>query len=156
LILDGCVEATVVLESSAVQIVHWHCLHDGEALRSERCHTHHVLSLSQDGCCQLVDGRTRVVVDPATAVLHRPGASYRTLHPYGCNDSGVSIAFRTDVAEEALSRSPRPRRGQGPMATVAARPMRLALQQLVMAWRRRGGFDVDALALEEVTLEMLA
>ncbi len=156
LILDGCVESRVILESRAVQIVHWHCLHDGEALRSERCHTHHVLTVCDDGCCQLVDGRTRVVVDTATAVLHRPGATYRTLHPRGCNDSGISIAFRDDIAEEALARHKRARRSDAPMATVTARPMRLAMQQLVMTWRRRGGLDVDTIAMEELAVEMLA
>lgn len=156
LILDGCVEASTVLDGPIAQIVHWHCLKDGDALRSERCHTHHVLAVSQCGCCQLVDGRTRVVVDSATAVLHRPGASYRTLHPYGCNDTGISIAYRRDVADDVLSRVARGGGGDGPMAVVSARPMRLALRQMIFAWRRRAGAAVDGVAMEELALEMLA
>ncbi len=155
LILDGCVEATVVLDSPVAQIVHWHCLEDGDALRSERCHTHHVLAVSQRGCCQLVDGRTRVVVDAATAVLHRPGASYRTLHPYGCNDTGISIAFRRDLADDVFARVAKSRRDH-PMAMVAARPMRLALHQMILAWRRRAGATVDDVSMEELALDMLA
>lgn len=155
LILDGCVEATTVLDSPIAQVVHWHCLRDGDALRSERCHTHHVLAVSQNGCCHLEDGRTRVVVDPATAVLHRPGASYRTYHPYGCNDSGISIAFRGDVAEEALARCGVHRAHDRPMAVVAARPMRLALRQFILALRYREGRTVDSFVLEELALQML-
>jgi AraC-like DNA-binding protein len=155
LILDGCVEATTVLDSPIAQVVHWHCLRDGDALRSERCHTHHVLAVSQNGCCHLEDGSTRVVVDPATAVLHRPGASYRTYHPYGCNDSGISIAFRGDVAEEALARCGHDRAPDRPMAMVAARPMRLALRQFIFALRHREGRAVDPFVLEELALQML-
>ena len=153
LVLDGCAEVETVHESAIVQVILWHCLHEGDALQSERCHTHHVLSVSLDGACQLHDGRRRFIVDPATAVLHRPGSAYRTTHPYGCCDSGMNIAFRADVVDDAETFARRP--ADAPAVTVAMRPMRLALAQLVLALRCRSGLDVDPVAMDEMSLELL-
>jgi len=154
LTLDGCVAVETVHESELVQVVHWRCLCDGDALRSERCHTHHVLAVGFDGSCELRDGRRRVFMDPASAVLHRPGASYRTFHPQGCNDTGVSIAYRADVAEDVFEKA-RVGRVPCPTITVATRPMRLALQHLVMAIRSQRGLPVDPIAMDELALDML-
>lgn len=154
LALDGCVSVRNVHESAIVQVVLWHCLCEGDALLSERCHTNHVLAVSLDGACQLHDGGRHFIMDPATAILHRPGSVYRTTHPYGCDDSGISIAFREDVASEAY-RSIRPR-ADAPAVTVAMRPMRLALGQMVLALRRRDGLEVDPVEMDEIALELLA
>jgi AraC family transcriptional regulator len=153
LALDGCVAVRVIHESPISQMVLWHCLCEGDALRAERCHSHHVLSVSLDGACQIHDGRRRVIMDPATAVLHRPGSAYRTTHPYGCNDSGISIAFRDDVARDVYPPT-RPRSG-APSVTVAIRPLRLALRQIVLALRRRDGLGVDPVVMDEIALELL-
>ncbi len=152
LALDGCVAVDVIHESPIIQIVCWHCLCEGDALRAERCHSHHVLSVSLDGACQIHDGRRRIIMDPATAVLHRPGSAYRTTHPYGCNDSGISIAFRDDVARDVYTR---PRSG-APSVTIAIRPLRLALRQIVLALRQRDGLAVDPVVMDEIALELLA
>ncbi len=153
LALDGCVAVETVHESAIVQVVLWRCLCEGDALRAERCHSHHVLAVSLDGACQIHDGGRRVIMDPATAILHRPGSAYRTTHPYGCNDSGLSIAFAEDVASEVV-RSKRPRTDT-PAVTVAMRPMRLALGQMILALRQRDGHEVDPVAMDEIALEML-
>ena len=153
LALDGCVAVETVHESPIVQVVLWHCLCEGDALRAERCHSHHVLAVSLDGACQIHDGGRRVIMDPATAVFHRPGSAYRTTHPYGCNDSGISVAYRDDVARDVFAKV-RPRSG-APSVTVAIRPLRLALRQMVLALRRRDGLDVDPVAMDEIALEML-
>ncbi|HEX5133439.1 MAG TPA: AraC family transcriptional regulator [Candidatus Krumholzibacteria bacterium] len=154
LALDGCVAVETVHESAVVQVVLWHCLCEGDALLAERCHSHHVLAVSLDGACQIHDGPRRIIMDPATAVFHQPGSAYRTTHPYGCNDTGISIAFRDDVARDVF-RSIRPRTG-APSVTIAMRPMRIALQQMVLALRQRDGLHVDPVAMDEVALEMLA
>jgi AraC-like DNA-binding protein len=151
LALDGCVAVETVHESAIVQVVLWRCLCEGDALRAERCHHHHVLSVSLDGACQIHDGRRRILMDPATAVLHRPGSAYRTTHPYGCNDTGISIAFRADVAADVLGA----RRGDPPSVSLAARPMRLALGQMILSLRQRAGKDVDPVAVDEIALELL-
>jgi AraC-like DNA-binding protein len=153
LALDGCVAVETVHQSPMMQVVHWHCLCEGDALLAERCHTHHVLAVSLDGACQVHDGNRRIILDPASAVFHRPGSAYRTTHPYGCNDSGISIAFREDVIDDVVGNLFR--RHDAPSVAVAIRPMRLALQQMVLVMRCRDGLDVDPVAMDEIALEML-
>jgi len=154
LALDGCVSLENVHSSEIVQVVLWHCLCEGESLRSERSHSNHVLAISLDGACCLHDGPRGFVVDPASAVLHRPGSAYRTTHPFGCDDTGVNIAFRDDVAREAFeSHHFKP---DGPAVTIAMRPMRLALGQLVLALRSRCGLEADPVAMDEIALELLS
>jgi AraC-like DNA-binding protein len=153
LALDGCVQVDVVHHSPIVQVVLWRCLCEGAALQAERCHTSHVLTVGLDGSCQVHDGSRRVIIDPATAIFHRPGSAYRTTHPYGCNDSGLSIAFRDDIARDAY-RTIGPRSG-APSIAIAIRPMRLALGQMVLALRQRDGLEVDPVAMDEIALELL-
>ena len=155
--LDGCVASTVVLESPALQIIHWHCMHDGDALRAERSHTAYVVSLVQSGACRVHDGPWSATVDPATALLHRPGAAYRTTHPFGLHDTGWSIAYDESVAADLLDRiGVGPPTWARPSFTLATRPALEVLRQFILVKRRLEGHAVDAVALEELCLELLA
>ncbi|HEU4363976.1 MAG TPA: AraC family transcriptional regulator [Candidatus Krumholzibacteria bacterium] len=153
LALDGCVRVETIHESPIVHVVLWQCLCEGDALRAERCHTHHVLTMNLDGACQVHEGSRRTILDPAAALFHRPDSPYRTSHPYGCSDSGISVAYRDDVARDVLA-AVRPR-SDGPSVTIAMHPLRLALRQMILALRRRDGRDVDPVAMDEIALELL-
>lgn len=91
-----CVTSAVVHGGPGLQVTAWRCMHDGPALRSERHHTHVVLSVLRIGACEIVEGRWRRTLDPAAAVVHRPGATYRTRHPHGLGDAGFSLAFSAE------------------------------------------------------------
>jgi len=153
--LDGCVRAVVVHDGGVVQIVHWRCLRDGDALRAERTHTHYVVSLLHAGACSIAQGRWTATLDAATAVLHRPGSTYRTLHPFGCCDAGWSLAFDRETAEDLIGRC-----GARPWScdatAISTAPARDMLAPLVLLQRLRRRLPVDDLAVEELSLELLA
>lgn len=154
--LDGCVASTIVHEGPSIQIIHWHCMHDGDALRAERSHTAFVLSLVQTGACRVHDGPWSATVDPATALLHRPGAAYRTTHPFGVHDSGWSIALDESVVYDEFDRiGLRPDAWLRPSFTTTTRPALVALKQFVLVRRRLQGYFVDPIAIEELCIELL-
>ena len=154
--LESCVTAHTILRGPVAQIVQWRCRRDGEALRTERHHTTYVLSLVASGACWVHDGRWHATVDPVNALLHRPGSTYRTTHPYGFIDSGWNVAYDRDVADEVLSFAG-VSRGLWirPALTVATRPVHLGMRQLVATARQRSGCSIGALELEELALELL-
>lgn len=146
----GCVEARVVHDSELVQVTAWRCLRDDEALRAERRQTHHVLTLLRTGTCAIEQGRRRTTLDPCTALLHRPGSTYRTLHPHGHGDAGWSLAFADSVADELLRHGPAPR----PARAITLAPSVL-VAPLLLLQRARLGRAVDELALETAGLDLL-
>ena len=146
----GCVEARVVHDGESVQVTAWRCLRDDEELRAERRQTHHVLTLLRTGTCAIEQGRRRTALDPCTALLHRPGATYRTHHPHGHGDAGWSLAFSESVADELLRHGPAPR----PSRAITIAPSALAPQVLALQRARLGRPD-DPLSLEEASLDLL-
>ena len=142
-----------VHDSAITSIAYHRCLCGGEYLSSERCQNHHVLSVVLTGCPVVYDGARRYLADPATALLHRPGSTYRTPHSCACNDSGIFIAFRYDVAHEVYRRLSR--RDDAPTISLTVRPMRAALRQLVLGIRASRGLRADAVAMDEIVMDML-
>lgn len=154
--VDGCVRAEVVHDGEMVQVAHWECLEDREALRAERTHTHWVVSLLHTGACGIRQGRWEVTGDPTTAIVHRPGTTYRTTHPFGCCDRGWSLAFDREAAEDALGRvGIDPSRWSRPSTTARAAPIRELLDHLVLLHRLRLRRPVDDVTVEELALELL-
>lgn len=154
--LDGCVRAGVVHDGDLVQVVHWKCLEDREALRAERTHTHWVISLLHAGACGIAQGRWEATTDPTTAVVHRPGSTYRTSHPFGCCDEGWSIAFDPDAADDALARvGIDASRWARPSTTARAAPVRELMDHLVLLHRLRLHRPIDDVAVEELALDLL-
>jgi AraC-like DNA-binding protein len=151
--LDSCVDSRVLHRDPVVQIVAWRCRHDGEALRVERTHTHHVVSLLHTRACTIRQGRWSATLDPATAVVHRPGATYRTGHPWGCGDAGWSLAYREDAAADVLGRcrAPDPSR---PSRAVTTRTLRGLWPALEALHRTEGG--QDDLEVGELALDLFA
>lgn len=154
--LDGCVRAEVVHDGGLVQVAHWKCLEDRDALRAERTHTHWVVSLLHTGACGVRQGRWDATVDPATAVVHRPGTTYRTRHPFGCCDGGWSVAFDPEAAADALGRvGIDPGRWARPTVTARAAPVRELLDHLVLLHRMRLRRPIDDVTVEELALDLL-
>jgi len=155
--LETCVASEVVYRSAALQVVHWDCQHDGEALRAERSHTTYVLSIVHKGMCTAHDGSWDVLLDSSTALLHRPGAAYRTMHPHGCIDSGWSVAFRRDLAEDILERCGALHGSwDRPSALLSSGPARARLDRFIAVERARHGQAVDPLFMDELWLQLLA
>jgi AraC-like DNA-binding protein len=154
--LDGCVRVDVVHNGDLVQVAHWKCLEDREALRAERTHTHWVVSLLHTGACAVHQGRWEATGDPATAIVHQPGSTYRTTHPFGCCDEGWSIAFDREAAEDALARvGIDPARWSRPTSTARAAPIRDLLEHLILLHRLRLHRAIDDVSVEELGLELL-
>jgi len=154
--LASCVASHTLLDSPVARIVQWRCIHDGDALRAERVHSTYVLSLISSGACRVHDGRWHATVDPVNALLHKPGSTYRTSHPYGCIDSGWNIAYKEEVAFESLERvGVRRRQWTRPAINVAVRPAALGLRQLIEMRRHRHNDVNDTIGLEELSLELL-
>jgi AraC-like DNA-binding protein len=154
--LDGCVRAEIVHDGDLVQVAHWKCLEDRDPMRAERTHTHWVVTLLHTGACAVHQGRWDATVDPTTAIVHQPGTTYRTTHPFGCCDCGWSIALDRDAAEDALGRvGIDPRRWSRPSTTAHAAPIREVLEHLIALHRLRLHRAIDDVSVEELGLELL-
>lgn len=157
--LDGCVALERLYDGPLVRLVHWTCLRDGPQLRSERFHDHVVLGLMHSGTCQIHHGRRATLLDPNCVILHSPGSPYRVTHPFGCGDRGVHLVVRSDAALDLVRRLA-PRLADrwceegGQPAGILPVPSRDFLRQLLLTHELREG--QDALAVEEITLELLA
>jgi len=145
--LDGCVRSAPLLDTPVVSALRWRCRHDGPALRAERHHTCWVVSMLQVGACGVHSGNWETTIDPAVAVLHAPGAVYRTSHPFGCIDTGWSFAIREDVGREIVERAGLSAQWQRPSLAVSARPGCESLRQLIAL-----GSTSDPLEAEELVL----
>ena len=155
--LYRCVESYKLYDSEDLQVVHWKCCHDGDALRAERHHTKYVLSIIRAGACCLHDGSWTATCDPTTAVLHRPDNAYRTTHPFGCIDDGWSIAFGEKMAQILLHEAGvDPARWDRPSITVATQPARSALQNLIMIERASFQQPVDTLTVESLCVDAVS
>lgn len=160
--LGDCVAVDPIHEGPQLRIVHWHCLRDGRALRSERYHEEYVLTLIHAGACRLHSGGRSTVLDASCAVLHGPGVPYRTTHPFGCGDRGTNIAIRRDVFLALLERvAPRlaarhqARDRRLPLHIVACPPSGF-LHHVLSVRRQRNGLPLDPEALEANTLALVA
>ena len=140
--LDSCVSSYEMLNGSVATIVHWKCNRDGDALRAERQHSTYVLSVVASGACCVHDAGWQTTLDPVNALLHRPGSTYRTTHPYGFIDSGWNIAYDKLTGDEVLERAGVSEKSwDRPALTVTTRPAHLALRQIVAIQRHHAGIE---------------
>jgi len=154
--LDSCVSSHEILIGTIATIVQWECHRDGAALRAERQHSTYVLSAVASGACCVHDATWRTTLDSVNALLHRPGSTYRTTHPYGFIDSGWNISYDNRTGDEILERAGVSQQSwERPALTVSTRPAHLALRQIIAIQRHHSGHDHDSLELEELALELL-
>lgn len=146
----------LVHDDGCVQILAWACRADCEALRSERTHSHHVISLLRRGACTVEQSGRTVTVDPAAVLVHRPGATYRTRHPWGFIDAGWSVAFDDAVAEEVLDACGATRRSLPPSRLVRLRGARDLADAFAALCRRESGGAADPLEAQGAALHLFA
>jgi AraC family transcriptional regulator len=147
---------SLVHDGGSVQIVSWACRRDCEELRSERTHSHHVVSLLRRGACTIRQGRFEAVTDSATIVEHRAGATYRTGHPFGFIDAGWSLAYDDAIAAEILDACGAPRWPDRPTRLVHAPRLRLRARAVTTLFRLECAGAVDPIQAQEAALDLLA
>jgi AraC family transcriptional regulator len=149
-VLGGCATVRMAYESPLVSLFTYRCLCDGEELRSERVHLQPALALSFVGASRLCAGSRRLQLDPASALWHQAGQSYRPSHPWGCGCRGCYLRVDVALADE-LSRPSRASSLRGFCITPATQ---LAVRRLLAAlWQ---GTLCEPLAIEETLLRILA
>ncbi len=89
--------------SSAVRVIQFRCLNDGNGLRTQRQQSWPVLTVEFQGISEVLSGRRRFVIDPMHAVAHAADTPYATLHPWGCHCRGCSFSVRPDIAAEVFA-----------------------------------------------------
>ncbi|MBZ0268427.1 AraC family transcriptional regulator [bacterium] len=146
----------LVHDDGSVQIVSWACQRDCEELRSERTHSHHVVSVLRRGACTIRQGRREVTTDAATIVEHRPGATYRTGHPFGFIDAGWSLAYGGATAAEILETCGAPRRPERPTRLVHAPRLGALAGAVTTLFRLERTGAVDPIHAQEAALDLLA
>ena len=142
-------------ESPAARIAEYRCLCSTRGLTAEREQFWDVIGFPQSGQYVLsVRGRS-VLIDPTCVAFFSEGVTYRTNHPSGMGDRGVSLIIRPDILREMMESIEA--RGAGDAkqrfpfshAHVTARvSIRMAL--LFQAITSR--ISVDTLAVEELSL----
>lgn len=146
----------LVHDDGSVQIVSWACRRDCEELRSERTHSHHVVSVLRRGACTIRQGRRESTTDAATIVVHRPGATYRTGHPYGFIDAGWSLAYDHATAEEILEACGAARHPDRPTRLVHAPRLRSLARSVTTLFQLERAGAVDPIHGQEAALDLFA
>jgi len=143
-------------EDDAVQIVAWACGGDCEELRAERTHSHHVVTVLRRGACTIEQGGRSVAVDAASIVVHRPGSTYVTRHPWGYVDAGWSVAYDDAIAEETLAACRAPRRPAAPSRLVHVRRLRAVADVVTALFRLEHRETTDPIDAQGAAIHLLA
>lgn len=146
----------LVHDDGAVQILSWACRADCAALRAERTHSHHVISILRRGACTVRQAGRTVTVDPAAILVHRPGATYHTRHPWGFVDAGWSLAYDDAVASEVLDVCGSARKAWPPSRLVRLRGPRELAGVFAALCRIEAGAPADPLVAQGAALHLLA
>ncbi len=141
-------------DDRSVQIVAWACRDDCTELRCERTHSHHVVSLLRRGACTIRQAGRSVTVDTGTIVVHQPGSTYYTDHPYGYIDAGWSLAYDDAVAEEVIATCRA--RPTAPSRLVHVRRLRDLVGVVATLFRLERTGGVDPIAAQEAGLDLFA
>ncbi len=147
-------ETALLHDNGCVQIISWACRHDCEELRAERTHSHHVISILKRGACTIEQAGRSATIDTASVVVHRPGATYRTRHPYGLIDAGWSLAYDEETAAEILSTLHANRTPDRPSRLVAVRRHRAFTAPLTTLFRLDRTPAFDSFAAQEAALHL--
>jgi AraC-like DNA-binding protein len=139
--------------SPLLVVYQWRCLAARAEPDDERFHLWPVATVVHEGACVVHRGRSALVAEPGTTILHDAYVPYRSSHPFGCGDEGCTVAIRPDTLRE-LRGHEGSWEGAWP-ALVGHAPSGLLLRLYVML-RRWGRAPADRLAVEECALDLAA
>ena len=149
----GCVDLKVRARSPIVTITEWRCTRDGEWLRRERHHDWPALAVVRTGASRVHRRAGAVLAEPTSLVLHEPFSPYRTSHPFGCGDGGVTITIRPDVLREIQPRAARDESAFFPVQVMTC-PPRARLRLLRLLDAAAPGQAVPLLEAEDAALAL--
>ena len=96
---DSCVATRWLFQGAQLRLGSWDCRVQTRERSSERSLDWFQIGFLDRGAFQLHSRGKAGLVDRSGALLHAPGAGFRTSHPFGCGDAGTFLALPPDALE---------------------------------------------------------
>jgi AraC family transcriptional regulator len=139
-------------------ITRWDCAHGRRELSDETQQPLHVISFVHAGAFVLHAAGRSAVIDATSVVLHNPGESYQSEHPFGCCDRGSVIAVSCELLLDVMAHHD-PAARERPQAlfrhAYAHGFSRACLLQRRLIRSLQGQAQPEPLAVEAAVLELL-
>lgn len=147
-----------LFRSPTTSLHSWRCRGDDGRAGAETCQEHFEIAVVLEGLFVFDGPRGSAVADPNTAACFNVEEPYRTRHPSGCGDSGISVVVAPEVLAELVTSYSLP---DYEVHGTRFPPLAIALgprTHLVLSILRRRLLDraaFDPLDLEETLLHLL-
>lgn len=96
---ESCVATRWLFQGAQLRVGSWDCRVRSRERSSERSLDWFQIGFLDRGAFQLHSRGKAGLVDRSGALLHSPGAGFRTSHPFGCGDSGTFLALPPEALE---------------------------------------------------------
>src|SRR5436305_205858 len=148
-----------LFRSSRLGVALWDCAVGKRGLSEECRPSWHVVSFVHSGAFVLHAQGRPAVIDATSVLMHNPGDSFRSEHPFGHRDRGSFIAIHPEALRELVAGHD-PEAVEHPQA-LFPRPyfhglFDACLIQRLLIRRLRVGPPPDLMAVEEIVLKVLA